>query len=506
MKRTNASPEHKLVVLGDSISQGFQNGGIYRTDINFPSFLRNCWEPAPNFDQPLFTAQAGIPLNLEVLARGLSDEYGNSIEWNEYLPAITYLYSTLKRVKKYWEGKIKPLQRQRDIPYHNQSIWGFSMNDAWMVTEDKSREHIETQPETYSIFDMLPDHAMYTTARLVLNPSFGEKFRNHTQIDNVKYLQNQGGIENLIVTMGHNNIIGAASDLKFILSEEEDLKSFPSERDYTVYRPEHFEQEYRTLAEKVSKIGAERIITQTIPYVTIPPVTRGVNADKSRKGHTGYFDYYTHFWVWDEDFNPDIHPHLTKEQAISLDQYVDEYNNIIREIADEYGWITVPLNRYVSGIARRRLGGDIRIPYPKEFCKAMRCNPDTKHLVEDRKNPKLSTDYLRIDKEDGKVYKGGIFSLDGIHPTTIGYGLIAHLYKETMEKHGIHFDKPLDWDHIIENDTLVTDPPYLLVELRRLLRFLSLERQQKLTVVGNGLLNQLMSIFSHRTSTPEEAP
>jgi lysophospholipase L1-like esterase len=497
LKRTNSSPEHKLVVLGDSISQGFQNGGIYRTDINFPSFLRDCWDPVPDFDQPLFTAQAGIPLNLEVLARGLSDEYGNSIEWNEYLPAITHLYSTLKRVKKYWEGKIKPLQRQRDKPYHNQSVWGFSMNDAWMITEEKSREHIETQPDTYSIFDMLPDHAMYTTARLVLNPSFGEKFRNHTQIDNVQYLQNHGGIENLIVTMGHNNIIGAASDLKFILSEEEDLDNFPSERDYTVYRPEHFEQEYRKLAEKVSHIGAERVITQTMPYVTIPPVTRGVNADKSRKGHTGYFDYYTHFWVWDEDFNPDTHPHLTKEEAISLDQYVDEYNNIIREIADEYGWITVPLNRYVSGIARRRLGGDIRIPYPKDFCKAMKRNPDTKHLVEDRKNPKLSTDYLRIDKEDGKVYKGGIFSLDGIHPTTIGYGLIAHLYRETMEKHGINFDKPLDWDHIIENDTLVTDPPYLLVELRHLLRFLSLERQQKLSIVGNGLLNQLMSIFSH---------
>lgn len=498
MNQKKSSPKHKLVVLGDSISQGFQNGGIYRTDLNFSNFLRQCWEPEPNFEQPLFTAQAGIPLNLEVLARGLSDEFGDSIEWNEYLPAMTHLYSTLRRVKRYWEGKTKSLQRERSIPYHNQSVWGFAMNDAWLVTEENSREHIETQPETFSIFDMLPDHAMYVTARLVLNPSFDKKFSQFTLLDNVKHLQKNGGIENLIISMGHNNVIGAVSDLKYILSEEKDLNKFPSERSYTVYRPEHFEQEYRRLAEEVSQIGAERVITQTIPYVTIPPVSRGVNADKSRKDHTGYFDYYTRFWIWDADFNPDKHPHLTKDEAIALDQHVDEYNTIIKEVADEYGWITVPLNRYVSAIARRRLGGKMRMPYPEAFCKAMKRNPDTKHLVADPKDPKLSTEYVRIDRDNGKLYKGGIFSLDGIHPTTIGYGLIAHLYKQTMEEHGISFEKPLDWDHIIKSDTLVTDPPFVLVELRNFLRFLSLGRQEKLSMVSNGLLNQLMDLFSDR--------
>ena len=506
MKRNKSRPKHKLVVVGDSISQGFQNGGIYRTDLSFPAFLNRCWEPQPRFDQPVFTAQAGIPLNLEVLTRGLADEFGDSIEWNEYLPAITHLYSTLKRIKNYWENRLKSLNKKRNIPYQNQSIWGFAMNDAWMITENKSRDFIEKHPETYSIFDMLPDHAMYLTACMVLNPSSDEKFENFSQIDNAEYLQEHGGIENLIVTMGHNNIIGAVSDLKFILSEDDDLNRFPSERAYTVYRPEHFEQEYRKLAEKISKIGADRVITQTIPYATIPPVSRGVNADKSRAGHTGYFDYYTRFWIWDEDFDPDIHPHLTKDEAILLDQHVDEYNNIIRKISDEYGWITVPLNRYVSGIATRRLGGEIRLPYPEDFRQAMQRNPMTAHLVEDRKRPKLSTDYIRIDEDTGKVYKGGIFGLDGIHPTTIGYGLIAHIYKETMEEAGITFDKPLNWDHIISSDTLVTDPPYLLVELRNFLRFLSMGRQEQLSVVGSGLLNQMMNLFSQRDKTPEDQP
>jgi hypothetical protein len=498
VKKNNSSPQHKLVVFGDSIGQGFKNGGVYRTDLSFPAFLRNCWDPAPAFEQPVFTAQAGIPLNLEILTRGLSDELGDNIEWTEYLKAATHLYSTLRRVKKYWEGRIKPLQLPRTIPYHNQSVWGFAMNDGWLMNEKRAHEYIKSHPDNYSLFDMLPDHPMHITAGMVLNPSFSKEFSTHSQLENVQYFQDNGGIENLIISSGPNNIIAAISDLKIIFSEPEDLERLPSLRNYTVYRPEHFEQEYRTLAEKVSKIGPQRVITHTIPYVTIPPVTRGVNADKSVENHSGYFDYYTRFWIWDADFNPDLHPHLTKDEAIMLDQYVDEYNAIIQKVAAEYGWIVAPLNKYVTSMARRRLGGKKHITYPPDFCDAMKRHPMTAHLIENGDSPKLSSEYLRIDPETRKVSRGGIFSLDGLHPATIGYGLIARLYKQTMEKNGVKFDKPLDWDHIISNDTLITNPPYLLVDLRKLLRFFSLGRQEKLAFVGNGLLTQLMGVFSQQ--------
>lgn len=496
-------PKHKLVVLGDSIGQGFQNGGVYRTDLNFPAFLIQCFEPEPNFTQPVFTAQGGIPLNLEVLTRGLSDQYGDTLEWTEYIPAAAHLYKTLKRIKRYWEDTYKNVgDKKLETPYHNQSVWGFAINDAWLVTQQKSSEHIEKYPETYSIFDVLPDHAMYTTAGLVLNPGREEKFANNTLIDNVKYLQEHGGIENLIVPLGHNNIIGAVTDLRFTYSEPDDLGKMPSHRSYTVYRPEHFEQEYRRLADEIQSIGAERVFVPTIPYVTIPPVSRGVNSDKS-SAVQGYFDYYTHFWVWDSDFHPDQHPHLTKEEAIKLDRTVDEYNKVIRAVARENGWGVVPVNTYVSGIARRRQSGQLRIPYPEEFCKAMQRNPATAHLVEDPHDPQLSTEYLRVHRDTGKVYQGGIFSLDGIHPTTIGYGLMAHLYYEKMKEEGVNFQKFLDWDHIISNDTLVTDPPYMLNSLRELLKVLSMDGSKRLSILGNSILDQLMDLLSSR---PKETP
>ncbi|MDX1671300.1 MAG: hypothetical protein R3211_03105 [Balneolaceae bacterium] len=497
LNRPKEKPKYKLAVIGDSVSQGFNNGGIYRTDLSFPALLNHCFDPEPPFQQPLFTAQGGIPLNLEVLVRGMSDLYGNDLKWKDYLPAARYLYSTLKRIKNYWEGHAKPLEREQPDPYQNQSIWGFTLNDTWMITEKKSREYIESYEERYRIFNVLPDHAMYTTARMVLNPTFGELFADHSQIDNIQYLQDNGGIENLILSVGHNNIIGAVTDLRFKYSEESDLGAFPARRTFTVYRPEHFEMEYRKLAERICNIGAENVIVQTIPYVTIPPVTRGINEDLTRR-EGGYFDYYTRFWIWDTDFDPDRHPHLTKKQAIELDQITDQYNKVIRDVADEYGWVLVPLNRNVNTIARRRLAGNIRVPYPKEFREAMMRYEATKQLVEDPENPLLTTDYIRIDEETGRVRKGGLFSLDGIHPTTIGYGLIAYTYYEAMKNHGIKFERGLDWDFIIQNDTLVTDPPYLLVELRKLLRFLSLDRQEKLSRIGQGVLHQVLDLFSPR--------
>ena len=487
--------KHKLVVIGDSLAQGFNNGGIYRTDINFPSFILRCFDPIPEFDQPLFTAQGGIPLNLEVLLRGLSDEFGPDIEWTEYAAAATSTFKTLKRIKKYWEGGLKDLSRNQQTPFHNQAIWGFAINDSWMVNERNSREHIETHKEKYNVFGVLPEHAKFTTARLVLNPRLTPEYQENSQIRNAQILQSDGGIENLIVCLGHNNALGAVVNLNFTWSELSDLKAFTTDRKHSLYRPEHFEMEYRELADRITRIGAKRVFVPTIPYPTIPPVCRGVNSEFS-SNHLGYFDYYTRFWIWDEDFDPDKHPHLTKDEAIQIDFAVDEYNSIIRKVAIEYDWHVVPMAKNVASMARRRLGGELLRSYPQDFLAALKRNPDTEHLVDENGETRLSTDYIRLDKETGKLYKGGIFSLDGLHPTTIGYGLMANAYRDVMRKAGVKFQKPIDWDYIIREDSLVTKPPKLLAELRMVLRYLALGNQERFMKVGKSVFTQMMELIS----------
>ncbi|MFV1883139.1 MAG: hypothetical protein ACMZ7B_01415 [Balneola sp.] len=487
--------KHKLVVIGDSLAQGFNNGGIYRTDINFPSFIRRCFDPLPQFDQPSFTAQAGIPLNLEVLLRGLSDEFGADIDWGEYANAASHTFKTLKRIKKYWEGGLKDLSVDQTAPYHNQAIWGLAVNDSWIVNEKNSREFIEQHKERYSVFGFLPEHAKYITSRLVLNPRLTPEFEENTQLKNTELLQQDGGIENLIVCLGHNNALGAVVNLDLTWSKPEDLDSFMGFRKHSIYRPEHFELEYRKLADKISKIGAERVFVPTIPYPTIPPVCRGVNSQFS-SNHLGYFDYYTRFWIWDEDFDPGKHPHLTKDEAIQIDFAVDEFNSIIRKVAREYGWHVVPMAKNVASMARRRLGGELLRSYPDDFVAALKRNPNTEHLVDEHNEALLTTEFVRVNKETQKLYKGGIFSLDGLHPTTIGYGLMANVYREVMRKAGVKFQKPMDWDYIIQEDSLVTNPPPLLSELRLVLRYLAMGSQERFLKVGKGIFTQLMELVS----------
>ncbi len=499
MRKRKSSYKHKLVAIGDSMAQGFKNGGVYRTDLSFPALLARSFGHNTRFDSPSFAAQAGIPINIEMLVRGLSEEFGDSINWNQYLPVTKSLYSTLRRIKNYWEDESNHLHKMRQIPYHNQGVWGFAANDSWLMTSRKCREYLYENKPRYSIFSVLPDHAMYITGRLVLNPGFNSKYENCSQIGNLKRLNDDGGVENLIVCTGHNNIAGALSSLKVKFTDYGFMDKHRYERDFTVYRPEHFELEMRHLYEKIAPLNIPNVFVPTLPYMTIPPVTRGVNENREKQ-HTGYFDYYTRFWIWDDDFNPDKHPHLTKKEAILLDQLIDRYNMIIRNLAEEFGFHVVPVGKHVSAVARRRMGVNSIKPFPDGLISALKKNPSTTHLVEQNGNVRLSTDFIRVDENTRKVYQGGIFSLDGLHPSTIGYGMIADVYKNVMTEAGVQFDLPIDWDFILNNETLVTDPPYLLAELRLLLRFLSLGRQERITKIGQNILQQLLDMFGRTRS------
>lgn len=488
------SKKHKLVAIGDSMAQGFKNGGIYRTDLSFPALVARSLEGNFKMQSPSFSAQTGIPVNMELLVRGLEERFGDELRLRHYPAAAAHTIRTLRRIKRYWEGNMAPLSRDHELPYHNQAIWGLSTSDVWLMNEAFGRNYIKDNPPSYTVFSALPDHALYITARLVLNPALTEPAQYNSMIDNVQILQDNGGVENLICCVGHNSIVGAVTKLKLIYSEEKDLETFHARRNCTVFRPEHFEHETRMLYEKISGLGVDRVFVPTIPYVTIPPATRGVNINGEKKG--GYYDYYSRFWIWDEDFNPDKHPHLTREDAIILDQHVDLYNESIRKLAAEFDFHVVPVHKHVKAAARRRLGYEKIEPFPPQFVEAIRNNNKTTHLIDENGKLRLSSDFIRLNEYTMKLDRGGMFSLDGLHPTTIGYGLIANLYLQTMKAAGVAFSGPIDWDFVIENDTLVTDPPKLLDNLRVLLRFLALGHGERFTLLSQNLLQQLLELFS----------
>lgn len=70
----------KLVVIGDSLSQGFQSGSIYNTFKSYPAMLADALNDNFNFSYPMFGAsedgksddgEGGLPINLEMLLRVL---------------------------------------------------------------------------------------------------------------------------------------------------------------------------------------------------------------------------------------------------------------------------------------------------------------------------------------------------------------------------------------------------------------------------------------------------
>ena len=68
-----------------------------------------------------------------------------------------------------------------------------------------------------------------------------------------------------------------------------------------------------------------------------------------------------------------------------------------------------------------------------------------------------------------------------------------------MEKEGVEFDSDIDWDFVIKNETLITNTPLLLNDLRLLLRFLALGRGERITKIGQNLLQNVLELFSARS-------
>jgi hypothetical protein len=477
-------PKHRLVVVGDSMSQGFMSGAIHRTDISCPVWIADALGIREHFMVPNFEGCGGLPVNLEQVLRQLSDEYGKKISWYEALQTLATIQHILDRIEDYWERGRGTLPDPRHQIHHNLASWGFEVGDALTLTEGICRSTIP-EPKDH-LFKQVPEYSMYRTASRVLNPSYVAEMVNWTQIRTVEHLARRGGIENLIITLGANNALGTVTSLSVKYSEETDLDKLSHERKCNLYIPRHFNRLYEMLIDRVEALGAkvERVFLGTVPHVTIPPVSRGVGQFAD-----GYYDYYTRPWVWDSDFDPDVHPKLTRIDAQTIDSHIDQYNKTVGAAAKRHkNWFVVDLCGLLDELAFRRQQGQVRYKFPAGLVKALRRHKPLSYLVDKSGNVSLDTRFFMAEeyKHTARVKKGGLFSLDGIHPTTIGCGLMAHRFVKVMRKAGVQFAaKDLDWGAIVRADTLVNRPPLLLDDLHDALTILD----------RRGLLSKLLELF-----------
>jgi hypothetical protein len=84
----------------------------------------------------------------------------------------------------------------------------------------------------------------------------------------------------------------------------------------------------------------------------------------------------------------------------------------------------------------------------------------------------VNTKYYHASPQ-GRLEQGGVFSLDGVHPTAIGHGLIAHEFLKVMNTVGVKTASSgetvtpgmLNWPGIFQSDSLYSQPITLMQEL-----------------------------------------
>jgi hypothetical protein len=436
----------RLVVLGDSLSHGFQSAAIFNTGRSWPALVARALGWSDQYRHPVYDGPGdGFPINLEFLLRELERHFGAQVDWWELPEALVRVRALMDRIEDYWErgdGSVAP-----DVPAinHDLAMYGWNLRDP--VTRTATTLAAAIKPPADGFANQLVENAS-PRAALRVYPHFDAATRNMTLLDAARALGAEGGIETLVVFLGANNALGTVVDLKVIWSGGD---AWP-----TVWRPVDFRADLAVLASEVERVAARHVIWVTVPHVTVAPIARGV--DDKIGPRSRYFPYYTRPWIANADFDPGVDPHLTAEQARAIDYAIDFYNDAITDLvgrARDAGrdWYLFELAGTLDKLASRRYIDDesARPPWWEPYV----LPPELAAL-----DPVPNSRFLTGDGHGHRI-QGGLFSLDGVHPTTIGYGLIAQELIDIMRLAGVQV-ADIDFGWVLEQDTLVRTPPRTL--------------------------------------------
>ena len=148
--------------------------------------------------------------------------------------------------------------------------------------------------------------------------------------------------------------------------------------------------------------------------------------------------------------------YLTLAEALHIDDCIRAYNRDISRLLEEKNK-EHPKRRYylvdtcgiLESLAFKRNAGQVEYDFPDYF---------------DFVYPRVDTKYYHAERRK-RLRQGGLFSLDGVHPTAIGQGIVAHEFLKVMKRAGVALGGSLDWPVIFESDALYSNPISLMHEL-----------------------------------------
>jgi hypothetical protein len=493
-------PRNRLVTIGDSLTQGFQSGAILHTEISWPRIV--AWEMGwdRRFRYPVYRdPNGGMPLNLEVLVRKLERHFGDTLDWYEAPGVAAEVLGTLASLDAWWNDQWNRSASDTSGIFHNLAVWGWDLRDCLGRTAANLATLIERNGDSYwRNVNARSGWRVLASARDAQNQALNV-FQAAAQLglEGTSTDPNGPGIETLVVVLGANNALGSVVRLGRPQWSGPGFDNLEEKQKYTVWQPPHFEVELARVVDAVRAIGAHNVMIATVPHVTIAPIARGVSDEKWARG-SRYFPYYTRPWIEAADFDPRDDNHITSAEARAIDSCIDQYNDAIETVVQEQrrtnprqNWYLLEIAGLLDRLASRRyiedpeaqpswwrdVGG--RYPLPRELAQ-LEPAPDSKFFAS---GPQGRT-------------AGGLFSLDGIHPTTIAYGLLAQEVMNVMHAAGVKFyfgddeshvrpgPVQVDFEHWLELDSLVRVPPRSLTNSVRTLRLLDQRIDQFLRVFG----------------------
>ena len=476
----------RLFTIGDSLAQGFMSGAAARSDLCFSTHVAKQLG-IPDYKYPHWP-QGGLPINIENVLRRLNRVYGSDISGIEWLFVAGTVNAVVDRSEDYYErgdGSAdtpyrSPIGLGAEAPdfFHNIAVWAFDIADAWQITPNLCREMIDDAEDVWFDDGILsgPSGSFYRTALQVLNPSRKAEFNDYTQLHWLEHHVKQEGVENLILWLGNNSVLGTALDLQIRMTPN-DPNARPgtlshgqrTRRNWNIWHPEDFRHDYEALISRVIGImgGNQdpwRVFIGNIPHVTIPPLIKGLEPT-IQEGNRTYYTAYTYF-PFGKEFAHKTRRYLTGKQAMFIDRRIDDYNAVISQIIRDANqqlsgdpetgpFHIIDFNTMMQSIAFKRNAGNPQYVFPAFFAG----------------KKKLTTHYYHVDRQ-GELIEGGLFSLDGVHPSIIGQGLIADEMLKAMAVAGVTDDSgnpvdatKLNWQEIWSKDELVRRPISLMSEL-----------------------------------------
>jgi len=422
------SRPHRFVTIGDSLTQGFAHYAVHDTSLSWPAIVaRQLGVP---FAHPVGSGPGGYPLNLEFLARrALGRPLGL---WH----GLRYLFEVQRTYEK--PPTSSALRSQ------NLAVWGWDLRDHLERTADTERARIGKPG-----WSPLVEDANERSAVEVLDGSRQADGKARTTLAAARDF-GRDGLETLAVWLGSNNALRSVVQLGLVPSGD-GFVDLRAKEDYTVWTVPHFRHELDALAAQVRSVGADRVLWGTVPHVTIPPITHGLGGSLAENGR--YFRWYARPWKTERSFDPDRDRHLSGVQCWAIDLAIDGYNRAITEVVqrarrDGLNWLLVDGGAVLDRLAVRR--NDELGARPPEF-PPYPLPPALAGL--DTRFPRTSA--------DGRLLGGGIIGLDGVHPTTSGYAVVAQEVAWAMAADGVEFahGPDLDFEALRARDSFVSDPP-----------------------------------------------